>query len=144
MAIGFLGNFEPRLDDKGRLTLPARHRPAFAGGVLLTKGQDHSLYLFTPEGFEIFAQDAINADITDARARGYQRFLFANTEELTLDSQGRVSISARMREYAGLDRDVVVIGAGRRMEIWDAARWHSYQGVQEPDFAQPERGALGH
>ena len=101
MLKGFYGTYTPRMDDKGRVTLPARYREAFASGAMMVRGQDHCLYVFTPEGFEEFAESAINAPITDERARGYQRYMLANTDEQRPDAQGRITITARMREYAG-------------------------------------------
>ena len=138
----FVGTFTPRLDDKGRVTLPAKYRDHFLAGVTLARGQDHCLYVFTPDGFEEFAESAINAPITDERARGYQRYMLANTDEQRPDAQGRISITARMREYAGLSKDLVIAGIGLRMEIWDAAEWTAYEARQEAAYAAPERGLL--
>jgi len=143
MLQGFFGTYTPRMDDKGRVTLPARYRDNFATGAMLVRGQDHCLYVFTPEGFEEFAESAINAPITDERARGYQRYMLANTDEQRLDAQGRISIPARMREYAGLSKDLVITGVGLRMEIWDATEWQEYEARQEAAYAAPERGLLG-
>jgi MraZ protein len=142
MPKGFYGTYTVRMDDKGRVTLPARYRETFANGVMLARGQDHCLYVFTTEGFETFADDAINAPITDERARGYQRYLLANTDEQRPDTQGRVSIPPRMREYAQLTKDLVITGVGRRMEIWDATEWEAYEAQQEAAYAAPERGLL--
>ncbi len=142
MPKGFYGTYALRMDDKGRVTLPARYREDFANGVMLARGQDHCLYVFTHEGFETFADDAINAPITDERARGYQRYLLANTDEQRPDTQGRVSIPPRMREYARLAKDLVITGIGRRMEIWDATEWEAYEARQEAAYAAPERGLL--
>jgi MraZ protein len=143
MLEGFFGTFTPRIDDKGRVTLPARYRDPFAAGVMLTRGQDHCLYLFTPQGFQDFAATAMNAEITDERARGFQRYMLANTDEQRPDAQGRIGINSKMREYAGLTKDVVITGIGKRMEIWDAARWRTYEEQQEAAYAAPERGLFG-
>ena len=78
MPKGFYGTYTPRMDDKGRVTLPAKYRESFKNGVMLVRGQDHCIYVFTPEGFEQFAESAINASITDERARGYQRYMLDN------------------------------------------------------------------
>lgn len=142
MLQGFYGTHTPRMDDKGRVTLPARYRDRFAAGAMLVRGQDHCLYLFTPDGFEEHAASAIAAPITDERARGYQRYMLANTEEQRPDAQGRISIPPRMREYAGLTKDVVITGIGARMEIWDAAAWNEYEARQEAAYAAPDRGLL--
>lgn len=132
---GFFGTFTPRLDDKGRVTLPARYREVFAPGVMVVKGQDRCLYLFTPAGFDEFADAAINASITDSAARAYQRFMLSNTEDQRPDGQGRITLSARMRDYAGLSKDAVIVGVGRRMEIWDAQAWAAYEQEQEAAYA---------
>jgi MraZ protein len=139
---GFYGTYTPRMDDKGRVTLPARYRDDFAGGVMLTKGQDHCLFVLTPDGFEQFAADAITADVTDEWARGYQRFMLANTDEQRPDGQGRITVPPIMREYARLSKDVVITGVGLRMEIWDAAEWRSYEALQEAAYASPVRGTM--
>ena len=136
----FVGTFTPRLDDKGRVTLPAKYRDHFLAGVTLARGQDHCLYVFTPDGFDDFAAEVIDAPVTDARARGYQRVLLANTDEQKPDAQGRISIPARMREYAGLSKDVVITGVGSRMEIWDADEWTRYEAAHEETYAAPEGG----
>ena len=140
MLKGFYGTYTPRMDDKGRVTLPARYRDEFAGGAMIVRGQDHCLYVFTIEGFAKFADEAINAPITDERARGYQRYMLANTDEQRPDAQGRISITARMREYASLTKDLVITGIGLRMEIWDAAEWATYEARQEAAYAAPDRG----
>ena len=137
---GFVGTYTPRLDDKGRVTLPAKYRDKLAGGVVLMRGQDHTLYVLTTEGFETFADRAINAEITDAKQIGFQRYMLANTEDQRPDAQGRISIPAKMREYAGLGKDVVINGAGLRMEIWAADAWARYEAEQEAAYASPEAG----
>jgi MraZ protein len=142
MLSGFYGTYTPRMDDKGRVTLPARYRDAFATGAMLVRGQDHCLFVFTHEGFEKFAANAIEASITDEKARGFQRYMLANTDEQRPDAQGRISIPARMREYARLSKDLVITGIGLRMEIWDAAEWQAYEARQEAAYAAPERGLL--
>jgi MraZ protein len=110
--------------------------------VMVVRGQDHCLYLFTPEGFEEFAEAAINAPITDERARGYQRYMLANTDEQRPDAQGRITVTPRMREYAHLTKDLVITGIGLRMELWDAGQWAAYEAQQEAAYAAPERGLL--
>ncbi len=142
MPKGFYGTSTPRMDDKGRVTLPAKYRESFKNGVMLVRGQDHCIYLFTPEGFEEFAEAAINAPITDERARGYQRYMLANTDEQRPDAQGRITVTPRMREYARLTKDLVITGIGLRMELWDADEWAAYEARQEAAYAAPDRGLL--
>jgi MraZ protein len=137
---GFVGTYAPRMDDKGRVTLPAKYRDKLAGGVMLMRGQDHTLFLLTPDGFESFADRAIKAEITDQKQIGFQRYMFANTEDQRPDAQGRITIPPKMRAYANLEKDVVINGAGLRMEIWAADAWARYEAEQEAAYASPERG----
>lgn len=143
MFSGFLGTYSPRMDDKGRITLPAKYRERLAKGIVLVKGQDHTLYLLTEEGFEQFAHRAINAEVTDRAQIGFQRYMLANTEDQRPDAQGRITIPAKMREYAGLGKDIVLNGAGLRMEIWAADRWAAYEQEQEAAYAEPTPGIFG-
>lgn len=138
----FYGTFTPRMDDKGRVTIPARYRDEFRSGAMLVRGQDRCLYLFTTEGFDAFAESVINADVTDERARGFQRYMLANSDEQTPDLQGRIGVPGRMRDYASLDKDVVVVGVGRRMELWDADLWTAYENAHEDEYAAPAPGLL--
>lgn len=138
MASGFYGTFTPRLDDKGRITLPARYRGAFTDGAMVVRGDSRCLYVFTIDGFESFAEDAINAPVADAGRIGPSRYMLANSDFQTLDAQGRINLMSRMREYAELGKDVVLTGQGRRMEIWNAERWAEYEAAQEDAYINPD------
>jgi MraZ protein len=138
----FLGTHNPKLDDKGRLTLPAKFREPLAGGLMITKGQDHCLYVFPRAEFEQMARKVAEAPFTNESVRAYQRYLFAGTDEQHPDSQGRISITAELRRYAGLNKDCVVIGAITRLEVWDAERWQSYLDEHEEGYAQAREEVL--
>ncbi len=131
----FLGTHEPRLDEKGRLILPAKFRDDLAGGLVITKGQERCLYVFPSAEFATMTERMAAAPVTSKAGRDYMRVLFAGASDETPDRQGRVVIPAGLRAYAGLDRDLVVIGANTRLEIWDRATWETYLAVQEPSFA---------
>ncbi len=131
----FLGTYSPRLDDKGRLALPARFRPDLEGGLVICKGQDRCLYVFPSAGFDAFSEALRQAPVTDARARAFGRQLFGSASLETTDAQGRITVPSRLREYAGLDKDCAVVGMSSRIEIWDAAAWDSYSEDTEADFA---------
>lgn len=131
----FLGTHHPRLDDKGRLVLPARWRDDLADGLVITKGQERCLYVFTRAEFTDRAADLQKSPITAKRARDYGRVLFASASDDVPDKQGRITIPPALRDYAGLDRDCTVIGANTRAEIWDAAAWATYSSEQEQAFA---------
>jgi MraZ protein len=132
----FLGTHHPKLDDKGRLFLPARFREALAGGLVMTKGQEHCLFVFARDVFEEVAAGMQSAPLSSRAARDYTRVFLAGASDEIPDRQGRVTIPAPLREYAGLSKDCVVIGTGRRLEIWDRSSWESYLEAKEPEFAE--------
>lgn len=122
----FLGTHAPRLDDKGRIVLPAKFRDGLANGLVLTKGQDRSIVVWPAADFAAYANRLSEASRSDERVRAYLRVLFSGAFDDSPDKQGRVTIPPALREYAGLDRDVVVVGNGQTIEIWDAAAWSTY------------------
>ncbi|RRO16095.1 transcriptional regulator MraZ [Saccharopolyspora rhizosphaerae] len=138
----FLGTHHPKLDDKGRLTLPAKFRDALAGGLMVTKGQDHCLYVFPRDEFEQMARKVAEAPFTNEAVRAYQRYLFAGTDEQRPDGQGRISIAPELRRYADLNKECVVIGAITRLEIWQAERWQNYLEEHEEGYAQAREEVL--
>ena len=132
----FLGSHFPRMDDKGRLILPAKFREQLESGVVVTRGQERCLYLFPTEEFARLADQLRQAPVTSKQARDYLRVFLSGASDEDLDKQGRITIPPILRNYAGLDRDCAVIGAGQRMEIWAAPAWEAYLSEQEPVFAQ--------
>lgn len=131
----FLGTYAPKLDEKGRVILPAKFRDELSPGIVMTRGQENCLYVFTTREFEAFAEKIGQAPLSDKAARSYARMTLSGASAETPDKQNRVTIPANLRSYAGLDRDLTVIGAGTRVEIWDSAAWESYLAEQETSFA---------
>jgi MraZ protein len=130
----FLGTHSPRLDDKNRVILPAKFREALADGLVMTKGQDRCVVVWTKEGFAHYAEGLRNGPQTSEKVRAYTRVLFASAYDDAPDRQGRIVIPAPLREYAGLVKDCVVVGADTRIEIWDAAAWGTYLAQTEQSF----------
>ncbi|RRD47551.1 division/cell wall cluster transcriptional repressor MraZ [Tessaracoccus sp. OH4464_COT-324] len=131
----FLGTYLPKLDDKGRIILPAKFRDAFAEGLVVTRIQERALAIYTAKAFEELMAPVASAPTTVKQVRDYQRMLAAGASFEVPDKQGRITIPPILRKYAGLDRDVVVIGAGNRAEIWDLAAWEQYSEASEAGFA---------
>ncbi len=132
----FLGTYEPKLDQKGRLILPAKFRDQLSEGLVLTRGQDRCLYVFTQNEFQDMFQELRKAPTTSKNARDYIRILLSGASDEVPDKQGRITIPAALREYAGLGRDLVVIGAGNRAEVWDREAWERYLAGHEEEFSQ--------
>lgn len=131
----FLGTHTPRLDDKGRLILPAKFREQLEDGVVVTRGQERCLYVFPLAEFQRIAGQLRQAPVTSKQARDYLRVFLSGASDEAMDRQGRITVPANLRAYAGLSRDCAVIGAGERVEIWDAAAWQTYLEDQETAFA---------
>jgi MraZ protein len=138
----FLGTHAPRLDEKGRLFLPAKYRDELSGGVVITKGQERCLYVFPAGEFERISEALRTSAVSSTPARAYSRVFFASASDEVPDKTGRITVPAPLRTYAGLDRDCVVIGANTRLEIWDAQAWETYLAAQEDAFSQAEQEVL--
>ena len=134
----FLGTYEPKLDDKGRVILPARFREDMEGGIVLTRGQEHCIYAFPAQEFEQMTVELRRAPLSYKQARDYIRVLLSGAYKEVPDKQGRITLPPDLRKYAGLDRELTVIGAGSRAEIWNSQAWNDYLSVQEDVFSQTE------
>ena len=134
----FLGTYEPKLDDKGRVILPARFREDMEGGIVLTRGQEHCIYAFPAQEFEQMTVELRRAPLSSKQARDYIRVLLSGAYKEVPDKQGRITLPPDLRKYAGLDRELTVIGAGSRAEIWNSKAWNDYLSVQEDVFSQTE------
>ena len=138
----FLGTHEPKLDEKGRLILPAKFRDELAAGLVITKGQERCLYVFPANEFSVITEKLRQAPVTEKSARDYLRVMFAGAHDEIPDKQGRVTIPTGLREYASLEKDCVVIGANTRVEIWDSTSWNKYLKDREKSFADVSKEVL--
>lgn len=132
----FLGTYSPRLDEKGRLILPAKFRDRLAGGMVITRGQERCLYVFAMDEFVRLTEQTRAAPMTSKAVRDYLRVFLSGASDEIPDKQGRVTLPGNLREYAGIGRDLAVIGAGTRIEIWDAGAWSAYLAANEQSFAE--------
>ena len=130
------------LDDKGRVILPAKFREELAEGLVLTRGQERCVYVFSAREFERVHEQMRSAPLSSRQARDYIRVFLSGASDEVPDKQGRVTVPAPLRQYAGLDRDVTVIGAGTRVEIWDSESWNAYLAEQEAAFSETDEDVL--
>ena len=120
-----LGEHAHTIDDKNRLTLPARFRHVFGDGIVVTRGMDGCLFAYTRDDWERLVHDRLGAlDPLSKEGRRMQRHFFSAAIEADLDKQGRVILSAALLDHAKLGRDVIVAGVHDHLEIWDRDAWH--------------------
>jgi MraZ protein len=140
----FLGEFIHTIDEKGRLTVPAKFRADLAAGLVVTRGIDRCLAIYPMGAWERLAERVSALPLTDRRARAFRRLVFANASDAIPDKQGRVLIPPRLREYAGLDSEVIVTGLDTYIEVWSVDAWNQERERVEGDEADVEEwAALG-
>ena len=130
----FLGEHRHALDEKGRVIFPAKMREELGAQVVLQKGIEPCINVLPPEEWERQVQRVNELPTTNPEARRYSRFFFSQATGERIDKQGRLTIPAALREYAGLGQQVVIVGGGRRVEIWDADRWEAFRSEVEPNI----------
>lgn len=126
-AAEFLGTHRHAMDTKGRLVLPATFRELLKDGMVMTIGYDHCLTLQTPEEWRRTLDTLRGLRSSNPRERMFSRLIASNAEPQEPDKQGRISIPSDLRSYARLTKDVAVVGAVTRVELWDAERWETYE-----------------
>jgi MraZ protein len=126
-----IGEFKHNLDDKGRLLIPAKFRPKFLEGIVITRGIDNCLFGFTKEEWEKVVNKLVNLPISQANARAFSRLMLSGAFETEIDNQGRILIPEIIRQYANLRKKVVIVGVYTRIEIWDENNWENYKKQSE-------------
>lgn len=119
----FLGEFDHTIDDKGRLTMPAKYRDPLRAGVVVTRGIDRCLTVYTRAAFESVAQGIADFPFTDPNNRDFFRLMFANSADVYPDGQGRILVPPRLRTYANLGTEAVIVGLHDKFEIWNPDDW---------------------
>lgn len=119
----FLGEYKHNIDYKGRLSVPKKFRTKLSKGSVLTKGLDKCLFLYTSGGWGTLSKQIEKLPVTASDARAFGRYLFSGATEIEFDRLGRIFIPDYLKTYAGLRKEVVVVGVLQRIEIWDKSRW---------------------
>ncbi|HVL61661.1 MAG TPA: division/cell wall cluster transcriptional repressor MraZ [Microbacterium sp.] len=137
-----LGTHTPKLDEKGRVILPSKFRDDLGPGVVITRGQERCLYVFSTAEFERVYERIREAPLTNKQARDFQRMFLSGASAEKPDSQNRVTIPPHLRTYAGLDRDLVVTGVGAHAEVWNADAWNAYADSNEDTYSDMEQEVI--
>ena len=134
----FLGEFRHTLDEKSRITLPAKYRPRLASGVVMTMGTKRFVLVFPMDEFEHLAERVNMLPLTGPEAGMLRRQLFSNGFDLALDKQGRVVFPEALRQYAGITAEVVIAGVGNHLEIWSPEEWqHEREEIAQAALENP-------
>ena len=133
-----IGEYEHSLDVKGRLILPAKIREDMGDKFIVTKGLDGCLFGFSQNEWTNFEEKLKTLPLTNKNARDFVRFFLSGATECDIDKQGRFLIPINLRESANLQKEVVIIGVGTRIEIWDKEKWNSYndENISVEDIAE--------
>jgi MraZ protein len=138
----FLGTHNPKLDEKGRLILPAKFRDGLGDGLVMTKGQERCIVIWPAESFQEYAESLRARSTNNEKVRAYTRVFFSSAFDDVADKQGRVTVPSQLRDYAGLTKELVVIGNNTHLEIWDLHTWNTYLSEKESSFSDISEGVL--
>ena len=137
----FLGQYTHAVDDKGRVTVPARYRDALSKGAYISQGFERNLLVMPPAVFESLSRSVSQMSITDPTSRQLKRLMYATADYVELDSAGRIRIPVFLRDNAGLEGDAVVVGAGEYFEIWSPAAWTPQADILQDTESNAQRFA---
>lgn len=136
----FLGRYNHNIDEKGRLTIPARYRDVLAAeGAYVTQGFDQNLIVLTESAYEAITQRVSQMSVTDPNARLLRRLFFSTTDRAEIDRAGRILIPSFLRQFAELDGEAVIVGMGDYFEIWSPGIWTNQAQQLEDSEANSQR-----
>ncbi|MEW9667509.1 division/cell wall cluster transcriptional repressor MraZ [Ammoniphilus sp. 3BR4] len=122
----FMGEYQHNIDEKGRITIPAKFREALGEKFVMTRGLDKCLFVYAMDEWKLLEAKLKSLPFTRSDARAFTRFFFSGATECELDKQGRVNIPGSLRQHAHLDKDCIVLGVSNRVEIWSRELWETY------------------
>ncbi len=131
-----MGEYQHNVDSKGRIILPAKFRELLGEIFVATKGLDRCLFIYPQEEWSVLEEKLKKLPLAKPEARAFVRFFFSGAAELEFDKQGRVLLPNNLREYAGLGKDITVVGVSNRIEIWDRQVWLDYNDEVGPTVTQ--------
>lgn len=130
----FTGEFQHTLDEKGRVIIPAKLREGLGDVIMITRGLDRCLFIYPLEAWKKIEQKLKKLPLTRSEARAFARYFFSGAAEVEIDKQGRILIPQNLREYAGIEKEVAIIGVSDRVEVWSEAAWREYTSAENLNF----------
>ena len=139
----FVSQYNHTVDTKGRLIIPSKFREILGDEFVVTKGMDGCLFVYANDDWKVFEQKLTSLPITNKDARKFARFFLAGAAPVEVDKQGRILLPAHLREFAELDKDVVLVGVGSRIEIWNKDKWEENNVDDDMDAIGASMESLG-
>ena len=139
----FMGEYNHSVDAKGRLIVPSKFREQLGNEFVVTKGLDGCLFVYSQEEWKRIEESLREKPLTSKDARKFMRFFFAGAANCEVDKQGRILLPAHLREFAGLEKDVVLVGVGSRVEIWSKDKWETMNSDADMDEITGAMEGLG-
>ena len=139
----FMSEYNHTIDAKGRLIIPAKFRETLGDEFVVSKGMDGCLYVYANDGWNEFEQKLTSLPLTEKAARQFARFFLAGAASVEVDKQGRILLPANLREFAKLDKDVVLVGVGSRIEIWSKDQYDTVSDDVDMDSITQAMKELG-
>lgn len=130
----FRGTYEYAIDGRGRLPIPARYRDAFVDGVILVQGPEGCVEVYTPSGYEAWANFLTKERPNRQRGRRLRRGFFGRSMDADLDRQGRLLVPPLLRQHAGLSGTVLMVGRNECLEIWNPERWQAEEALVDEAY----------
>lgn len=143
VIVMFMSEYNHTIDVKGRLIIPSKFREALGDEFVVTKGMDGCLFVYANEDWSAFEQKLTSLPLINKEARKFARFFLAGAAQVEVDKQGRILLPVNLREFAQLDKDVVLVGVGSRIEIWSKANWEDTNSEDNMDDITAAMESLG-
>lgn len=139
----FMSEYNHTIDTKGRLIVPSKFRDQLGDEFVVTKGMDGCLFVYANEDWSAFEQKLTSLPLINKEARKFARFFLAGAAQVEVDKQGRILLPANLRDFAGLEKDVVLVGVGSRIEIWSRENWENMDADSNMDDIAATMESLG-
>lgn len=139
----FMGMYNHTVDTKGRLIIPSKFREVLGEEFVVSKGMDGCLFVYAADDWKAFEEKLTSLPMINKEARQFTRFFLAGAASVEVDKQGRILLPSHLREFAGLDKDVVLVGVGSRIEIWSQEKWESMDADGNMDDIAASMESLG-
>lgn len=136
----FMGRFNHTIDPKGRLSIPSKYREILGDEFVVSRGMDGCLFVYAIDAWKAFEEKLASLPLINVEARQFARFFLSGAQYVTVDKQGRILMPQDLKEFAGLEKDVVLAGMGGRIEIWSLDRWNTNS--EQVDINQISQGMI--